>query len=325
MCNIKRCTWHIWWQKAPVTRTDSVRRPEAWIWMQKKKKIWKYTKNWKKGYHKAKKRSKIILEMKFWGIRSTLTKNHKNKKIGQPENYTGRIRSNLNLEVILEIKNPKNVKSRKTAKLFLAIFGKIFGHKRLKLHRIFSHYDLKFCFYIKIFVRGCLNNNRKMSTNITRRTTRTSQSSPRPIFEARLFKRQSKKRLAGVSSLTIFFTSLSSRLSMPNPSQTAWILRHWWRHLPELHLPDELCTTWRAPSLPWHVPLQRKNDHRCAHLKMCFAHDRFCWSLKTVFFAFVAIDLHQRLFLTMCKRLLSLIYRTHRQAAGGRSERQIPG
>ncbi len=222
--------------------------------------------------------------MKFWGIRSTLTKNHKNKKIGQPENYTGRIRSNLNLEVILEIKNPKNVKSRKTAKLFLAIFGKIFGHKRLKLHRIFSHYDLKFCFYIKIFVGGCLNNNRKMSTNITRRTTRTSQSSPRPIFEARLCKRQSKKRLAGVSSLSIFITSLSSRLSMPNPSQTAWILRHWWRHLPELHLPDELCTTWRAPSLPWHVPLQRKNDHRCAHLKMCFAHDRFCWSLKTFFF-----------------------------------------
>ena len=114
----------------------------------------------------------------------------------------------------MEIKNPKNVKSRKTAKLFLAIFGKIFGHKRLKLHRIFSHYDLKFCFYIKIFVRGCLNNNRKMSTNITRRTTRTSQSSPRPIFEARLFKRQSKKRMAGVSSLTIL--SRISLLSHPD-------------------------------------------------------------------------------------------------------------
>ncbi len=52
-----------------------------------------------------------------------------------------------------------------------------------------------------------------MSTNITRRR-RTSQSSPWLIFEARLFKRQSKKRMAGVSSLTIL--SRISLLSHPD-------------------------------------------------------------------------------------------------------------
>ncbi len=43
-----------------------------------------------------------------------------NKKDRAPSNYVGRIRSNLNFEVILKGKRQKNAKLQKSAKSFLA-------------------------------------------------------------------------------------------------------------------------------------------------------------------------------------------------------------
>ncbi len=70
----------------------------------------------------------------------------------------------MNLEVILEVKKAKYVKlQKKPDKSFLAIFDKTVCHKELTfgtgsfLTRIYNFV------FIKIFVGGHLDNNRKMS------------------------------------------------------------------------------------------------------------------------------------------------------------------
>ncbi len=65
-------------------RSDCVRRPVAWIWMQKERKIWKNMKIQRKAT-KSTKWSENIFKKKYWGMRSALTKNkHENKEIGHP-------------------------------------------------------------------------------------------------------------------------------------------------------------------------------------------------------------------------------------------------
>ncbi len=53
----------------------------------------------------------------FCGIRSALTKKNLQTKDWAPPNFVGRIRSNLNLEVILEVKKPPK-KSQKNNNRF---------------------------------------------------------------------------------------------------------------------------------------------------------------------------------------------------------------
>ncbi len=71
---------------------------------------------------------------------------------------------------------------QKNDKAFFAIFGKTVGHKGLKFCTgSFLTWVYNFV-SMKIFVGGCLDNNRKMLITITttRARARTSQSSPRP-------------------------------------------------------------------------------------------------------------------------------------------------
>ncbi len=120
-----------------------------------RRKIWKNMKNQRKRWSKAQKDMKIF-KMKFWGIRK---------------------------KVILEVEKPVSVKLRKTIKSFLAIFGKTGGHKGLKFGTVSFLTRIYNFVFIKKIVGDCLDNNRKMSTNITTTTRtrrRTPQSSPRP-------------------------------------------------------------------------------------------------------------------------------------------------
>ncbi len=60
-----------------------------------------------------------------------------NQKDLAPPNYVGRIRSNLNFEVILKVKEEKMQNGKKCKIVFFAIFGKDTGHRGLN--------GLKFC------------------------------------------------------------------------------------------------------------------------------------------------------------------------------------
>ncbi len=68
------------------------------------------------------KQSKRLLKWTFETHRVIVQKNLKNKKDWAPPNYVGWIRSNVNFEVILEVKKAKNEKLWKNAKSFLTIF-----------------------------------------------------------------------------------------------------------------------------------------------------------------------------------------------------------
>ena len=103
--------------------------------------------------------------------------------MGHP--YGGRNRSNLNLEVILEVKKPKSKITKNWKIVFVDFWQNCRSQGAQIWHRIFSHFV-----FLKIFAFGCLDNNRKMLTNITTTRRRTSRSIPRP---ARLRRRQKQR------------------------------------------------------------------------------------------------------------------------------------
>ncbi len=114
-----------------------------------------------------------------------------NQKDRAPPNYVGRIRSNLNFEVIWWVKKSKNSKIAKNCKIVFGFFWRKYWSQRAEnLYGLSLHYCVYKCYFIKISVSW---KKSKIKVVPPRRTTRTTTTSTVPWSGLR--RRQKQKEL----------------------------------------------------------------------------------------------------------------------------------